>query len=122
MRNLPHIASPALAPSDEPLREDKFTTQDGRIWPVARDRMASPNTIRQRMQEDGEALLRERGAEATITQDDFQRLGWTRGQVSAHSDHVMRHLAEFAGELARAAALILFCGGVLALAYGVGGA
>ena len=120
-RPLPHITSPALAPSDEPLREDKFTTHDGNIWPVDRRLMQNPNTIRRRMAEDAEGIVRERGADATLSQDDLERLGWTRAQLQAHGNPVMRRVAEAIASGAQAAAFLIFCAGAFVLYAGVGG-
>lgn len=63
------------------LSEAKRATHDGHIWPVGRPRMADTNQIAIRMAEDATGLIRERGADAVITIDDFLRWGWTIDQV-----------------------------------------
>lgn len=82
----PLIPSPPLVPGG---REDKFVTQDGAIWPLARAAMTEPNAIRRRMAEDVADIARERGEAPTITEDDLRFRGWSRSQVSAHGDHAM---------------------------------
>lgn len=67
------------------LAEARFPTDDGYIWPTLRaDMVTSPN-IRERMAEDLGRLLNERGCDATITTDDYLRLGWTREQITLHA-------------------------------------
>lgn len=87
----PHIPSPPLAPSG--AREDKFLTQDGTIWPVARASMGDPAAITRRMAEDLRDILRDRGGAkdpfTPITTDDLIYRGWTRAQVLAHGDAAM---------------------------------
>ncbi len=39
--------------------EARYTTQDGRIWPVTRDRMENPRHIGDRMVQDIAALINE---------------------------------------------------------------
>jgi hypothetical protein len=87
----PHIPSPPLAPTGQ--REDKFLTQDGAIWPVARASMTDAALIRKRMAEDLRDILRDRGGVkdpfTPITTEDLRYRGWTRDQVLAHGDAAM---------------------------------
>lgn len=66
------------------ISEDRQTTQDGRLWPVARHRMLKAETIRQRMVEDIRDLARVDGENASLSLDDLGRKGWTPEQVRAH--------------------------------------
>ena len=50
MKPLPYFSSPPLAPTG--LREDRFVTHDGPIWPRQRQDMISASAIRRRMAED----------------------------------------------------------------------
>lgn len=67
------------------LSEARVATQDGYIWPVTRAEMITGPNIRERMAEDLGSLVRERGADAVITTEDYLRLGWTRDQVTLHA-------------------------------------
>lgn len=84
MHGLPHVHSPSLAPGIEPLREARFATQDGAIWPAPRHRMLSPATIRARMAEDIAEMIRDRGIDGTVDTEDLTRLGWTPAQAREH--------------------------------------
>lgn len=68
------------------LSETRFTTQDGRIWPVDRIRMQSSEEIRRRMVEDIATLYREAGSGefTSISMDDLRQKGWSPEQVRQH--------------------------------------
>lgn len=66
------------------LSEARQATHDGYIWPVTRADMITGPNIRERMAEDLGRMVRERGADAVITTQDYLRLGWTRDQVEIH--------------------------------------
>lgn len=89
------------------LSEARSATQDGYIWPVTRAEMITGPNIRERMAEDLGSLVRERGAEAVITTEDYLRLGWTRDQVALHGGRAgdlyesKRHSAAVASDCAQ---------------------
>ena len=71
-----------------PRNEAKTITDDGTIWPIARDEMVQTQPIRARMAEDMAALVRA-NAGAVFTTDDFLRLGWRREQLDRHRQAAM---------------------------------
>lgn len=68
------------------LSEKRFTTHDGRIWPVDRIRMQSAEDIRRRMVEDIGTLYREAGSGEfiSVSMDDLREKGWSPQQIRQH--------------------------------------
>ncbi|GHE50851.1 hypothetical protein GCM10019059_07440 [Camelimonas fluminis] len=66
-------------------KQTRFATHDGHIWPQPRQRMTDARAIRKRMAEEVKAEINRAGADATISADDFRRLGWTDGQINLHA-------------------------------------
>ena len=85
------------------LSEAKRATHDGQIWPVDRPRMADANQIANRMAEDAAGLIRERGADAVITIDDFLVQGWTIDQVCRVGSAAIAFIQAGEGDHANAA-------------------
>lgn len=73
--------------------EGKVFTQDGRVWPQARDRMRDPEAIVARMAED---IARAARAEhdGVVEAHHLQALGWTEAQLAAHGQEAARRAAE----------------------------
>lgn len=84
--------------------ETKRLPGDGRrVWPTDRRHMADANLITMRMAEDAATMIRERGADAVITVDDFLEQGWTFDQVRRFGDAAIALVQADAGNHANAA-------------------
>src|SRR5690606_8625831 len=59
-------------------------TDDGYVWPFARQDMTERTPIIDRMVEDIDFLLRSGGDEPLVTQADLIRKGWTLAQFEAY--------------------------------------
>lgn len=114
---------PALDMQAARALEARTVTDDGYIWPLTRENMASRGPIRERMLEDIRALVHDGGADAVVTLADLGRKGWTPEQVIAHGVAAFqafraenqkgwkkRRFRRAAGTGIEAAALLLFLG------------
>lgn len=72
--------------------EGKVATQDGRVWPKQRGRMADEAAIVARMAED---LAREQ-QDGVVETHHLRELGWTERQIAAHGKAAARKAADAA--------------------------
>ena len=72
--------------------EMKRLTQDGYIWPRARQDMLSGPIIRKRMAEDLADVIREAGEFHTVGDEALIALGWSPDQVRRYGEQAMREL------------------------------